>query len=466
MALRRTFFMNHRQMLEWERLSRRYDENAIPLYLSYPVESFWKQKSSVGQHNQSLRSAVVSFLYFHFPYCREICHYCMCYKEPLQNDSELDLYLDYLIRDMDIRLEVLLENGWEGAAHMHWGGGTPTLLNENQLETIHRAITERQLINTDRSHEHSIEAFPDPQIVTLPKLELLKSLGFNVISFGIQDFDRRIQKVINREHDPGAVRELIAMAKQVGFRVHVDLCYGLPFQGISELEDTIQKVLPAAPGRICIFPYVHAPMVFPRQNIIPRSSIPNSFIKVLMAERADRLLVGEGYTRLGLDHYISGDDPFLNDLKANGSKTLMGYSQDDKLNYIGFGATAISFFDKSFYRTVASIKDYCQMIDAGQLPVELERSYRHNDDDHIRNKLIQDHILTRFEIDITKFGNEFDIDFNSYFEKERETLEQFAREGLVDLSDPEVIRVTRTGQFFSRHIAHQFDRFYSHKSIQ
>ncbi|MBT8362001.1 MAG: radical SAM protein, partial [Deltaproteobacteria bacterium] len=300
--------MNHRDMLKWERLAMHYDENAVPLYLSYPVESFWKQQRFQEQHDQSLASSDISFLYFHFPYCKEICHYCMCYKEPLKDDSDLDLYLDYLIRDMDLRLTVLKRGNWRDGAHMHWGGGTPTLLNLHQLETIHRAITERLNISTDGSHEHSIEAFPDPQIVTQSKLELLKSLGFNVISFGIQDFDRRIQKVINREHGPEAVRELIGMAKHLGFRVHVDLCYGLPFQGINELEQTIEEVLPATPGRICIFPYAHAPMVFPRQNIIPRSSIPNSFIKVLMAERADRLLVDNGYTRLGLDHYLSADD--------------------------------------------------------------------------------------------------------------------------------------------------------------
>ena len=456
--------MNHREMLAWERLAMRYDENAIPLYLSYPVESFWKQQRSEAQHDQSLASSDISFLYFHFPYCKEICHYCMCYKEPLKDDRDLDVYLDYLIRDMDLRLAVLKRGTWRNGAHMHWGGGTPTLLNLHQLETIHNAITERLDIDTSGSHEHSIEAFPDPQIVTQSKLELLKALGFNVISFGIQDFDRRIQKVINREHDPVTVRELIGMAKDLGFRVHVDLCYGLPFQGINQLERTIEEVLPANPGRICIFPYAHAPMVFPRQNIIPRSSIPNSFIKVLMAERADRLLVDNGYTRLGLDHYLSPDDPYLEDLQTSGSKTLMGYSQDDKLNYLGFGATAISFFDKSFYRTVASIKDYYGMLDAGQIPVELKRAYRHNDDDHLRNKLIQDHILTRFEIDRSKFENDFSINFNDYFDSELQSLEQFEREGLVDLDKSGHIRLTRTGQFFSRHIAHRFDRFYSRKS--
>ena len=185
-----------------------------------------------------------------------------------------------------------------------------------------------------------------------------------------------------------------------------------------------------------------------------------------MAEKADRLLVAEGYTRLGLDHYLSADDPFLEDLKTCGSKTLMGYSQDDKLNYLGFGATAISFFDKTFYRSVASIKDYYHLLDADQLPVDLDRSYRHNDDDHLRNKLIQDHVLTRFEIDLRRLEQEFDIDFNSCFQDELESLKQFENDSLVDLSDPDFIRVSRTGQFFSRHIAHQFDRFYKQTSLQ
>ena len=183
-----------------------------------------------------------------------------------------------------------------------------------------------------------------------------------------------------------------------------------------------------------------------------------------MAERADRLLVDKGYTRLGLDHYLSADDPYLEDLQTRGSKTLMGYSQDDKLNYLGFGATAISFFDKSFYRTVARLKDYYQMIDAGQLPVDLGRSHRHSNDDHLRNKLIQDHILTRFEVRLKNFEDEYNIDFSSYFQEELGRLEQFDREGLADLSAPGVIRITRRGQFFSRHIAHLFDRFYGRKT--
>ena len=447
-------------MLEWEKLSMRYDENVIPLYLSYPVESFWKQQSSISQHDKSLAASDISFLYFHFPYCREVCHYCMCYKEPLKDDSDLNTYIDYLKKDMDLRLDILNRGGWQGATHMHWGGGTPTLLDLDQIETIHGAIAERVPFDRSRDVEHSIEAFPDPEVVSPAKLKLLYKSGFNVISFGIQDFDPRIQRVINREHDPGSVRELISMARQTGFRVHIDLCYGLPFQGINELERTIREILPAEPNRICIFPYAHVPMVFPRQNVIPRSSIPNSFIKVLMAEKADRILSDAGYTRLGLDHYLRADDPFLDDLKRNGSKSLMGYSQNDKLNYLGFGATAISFFDSSFYRTAASTKDYYRLLDEGRVPVVLERSYKHSVDDEIRNKLIQDHILTRFIIEPKRLEDEFGIQFDSYFEQELEGLKQFETDGLVEPDDSGVIRITRRGQLFSRHIAHHFDRFY------
>ncbi len=135
--------MNHQELLEWERLSLRYDENAIPLYLSYPVESFWKQESTPEGYAHDLESADVSFLYFHFPYCKTICHYCMCYKKALRDDSDLDRYIDYLAKEINLKANHLKENRWEGATHMHWGGGTPTLLSISQLETIHNVIDQR-----------------------------------------------------------------------------------------------------------------------------------------------------------------------------------------------------------------------------------------------------------------------------------------------------------------------------------
>ena len=456
--------MIHKELLEWERLSLRYDENAIPLYLSYPVESFWKQERTAAHYIEDLESGNVSFLYFHFPFCKTICHYCMCYKKALTDDGELGRYNAYLTKEIEQKARYLEGSGWLGATHMHWGGGTPTLLNIAQLETIHEVITQRLGFFPGGDTEQSIEAFPDESIISREKLQTLRNLGFNVISFGIQDFDPRIQRVINRRHDPGMVRELIGSAKDLGFRVHVDLCYGLPFQGINELERTIEEITPAAPSRICIFPYAHVPLIFPRQNIIPRSSIPNSFIKVLMAEHADRLLVEHGYVRLGLDHYLKADDPFLPELQESGSKTLMGYSQNSKLNYLGFGATAISFFSNTFYRNVTSLDDYYRQLDDRQMPIAFDQSFSLSEDDRIRSALMLDCILTRFEIDVQNFEKSFGIMFNDYFAQELDGLSRFEEEGLVDLRDPDFIRITRTGQFFSRHIANVFDRFYNRLS--
>lgn len=453
-------------MLEWEKLALRYDENAIPMYLSYPVESFWRQEVSPESYAKSLKDPDFSFLYFHFPFCKKICHYCMCYKEALKKESDLDAYIQYLAVEMDLKLRLINHSGKLPVAHMHWGGGTPTLLSLQQLETVHNEITKRIDFTREIPHERSLEAYPDETMITREKLQLLKALGFNVISFGIQDFDKRIQKVINREHEPDIVRSLIEMARDAGLRVHVDLCYGLPFQGLNELERTIREILKADPDRICIFPYAHIPLIFPRQKVIPRSSIPNSFVKVLLAGKADELLTGQGFVRLGMDHYLKPDDPFLDDFRVHGAKTLMGYSPKEKVEFMGFGASAISFFDNTFYQNITRLKNYYQMMDQNQLPLEGKKSYKHNDDDFIRNLLIQKYILTRFNIDKKQFSRKFMIDFDDYFSEEIGTLGRYEKDGLVDLSDVNMIRVTEKGRFFSRHIAYVFDKFYKKQNFK
>jgi oxygen-independent coproporphyrinogen-3 oxidase len=453
--------MKHNVMLEWEKLARKYDENAVPLYVSYPVESFWKQTVNPDMYANSLKESDFSFLYFHFPYCKRICHYCLCYKEALNKVTDIDAYIVYLIKEMDLKLNQADIAGKLKARHMHWGGGTPTLLTAVQIEKIHKAITERIEFVRDEVNEFSLEAYPDEKIITQDKLILLKELGFNSISFGIQDFDERIQKVINREHGVKTVQSLIERARQTGFRVHVDLCYGLPFQGLNELESTLREVVKVQPSRITMFPYAHNPFIFPRQKVIPNASIPNSFIKIMLAVMSDELLVEHGYVRLGLANYIRPDDPFFHDLQERGIKSLMGYSPHEKIDFLGFGSTAISFINNTFYQNNIKLKDYFQQIDQNHIPLDENRSYRHNEDDYIRNILIQKHILTQFKIDKKYFARQFNVDFDSYFSGEIKKLGRYEKDGLVDLHDPDMIRITKKGQFFCRHVAHVFDTFYA-----
>ena len=449
-------------MLEWERLARRYDENAIPLYLSYPVETYWKQTVDAGIYANSLNRNDFSFLYVHFPFCRKMCHYCLCYHEALRKVEDIDVYIQYLIKEIDLKLTLAGITGKLHIRHMHWGGGTPTLLTPRQIETVHRAITDRVDFVSDEDNEFSLEAYPDENMITKDKLVLLRHLGFNTISFGVQEFDERVQRLINREVKPDVVHSLIALARELGFRVHVDLCYGLPFQGLNELERTLLEILKCQPFRIALNPYTHNSFVFPRQKLIPNSSVPNSFMKIMLALLADRVLTQSGYVKLGFDQYIRPEDPFFDSLQRQSIRSLMGYSQNDKVTFLGCGATAISFVDSSYYMNSARLEDYLRQIDEGCVPLEGKRCYRYNEDDRIRSQLIQKCILTQCIIDKKECAREFDVDFDRYFAGEITELARHEKDGLVDLRDPDAIRITERGKYFSRHIAHVFDTFYTH----
>lgn len=452
--------MNHVEMLEWEKLAHRYNENAVPLYLSYPVESYWKQAVDPGIYANSLKQSDFSFLYIHFPFCKKICHYCLCYHEALKETEDIDVYIRYVIKEIDIKLKQASVTDKLKIRHMHWGGGTPTILNLHQIENIYKGIIERIEFARNEDYEFCLEAYPDENLITREKLVLLKELGFNTISFGVQDFDEKVQKVINREHSPDTVHSLIVLAKEIGFRVHVDLCYGLPFQGINELEKTLLEIMKSQPLRLAVNPYTHNPFVFPKQKIIPNSSIPNSFMKVMQAVTADNILTEHGYVRIGLDQYIRPEDPFFESMQKHSVRSLMGHSPTDKISFLGCGATAISFFDNSFYMNSARLKDYFQQIDQSHLPLDGKRCYCYNQDDRIRNQLIQKYILSHFEIDKKQLTQELNVNFDHYFKEEIVKLAQLEKDGLIDLSDPDVIRITKRGKFFSRHIAHVFDTFY------
>jgi oxygen-independent coproporphyrinogen-3 oxidase len=386
----------------------------------------------------------------------------LCYHEALNEADDIDVYIRYMIKEVDLKLKQIGIADKLNIRHMHWGGGTPTLLSSQQIEKVHKEITERVEFVRDEDNEFSLEAYPDENMITRQKLVLLKELGFNTISFGVQDFDERVQKVINREHKPDTVHSLIALARETGFRVHVDLCYGLPFQGLNELEKTLLEIVKSQPLRMSVNPYTHNPFVFPRQKIIPNSSVPNSFMKIMLALMADSILTEWGYVRIGLDQYVKPEDPFFDSLQKHSVRSLMGYSQNDKVSFLGCGATAISFFDNSFYMNVARLEDYFQQIDQSRVPLEGKRCYRYNEDDRIRNQLIQKYILTHFNIDKKQFARELNVDFDHYFNGEMIKLARHEKDGLVDLGDPDVIRITKRGRFFTRHIAHVFDTFYTH----
>jgi oxygen-independent coproporphyrinogen-3 oxidase len=307
----------------------------------------------------------------------------------------------------------------------------------------------------------SIEAYPDPDYVTLEKLRLLRDMSFTEISFGVQDFDERIQRVINRRCSPAVLRGLVEMARSCGFRVHVDLLYGLPFQGLNELESSIRLIAAMDPDRVAMQCYAHYPFVYPAQRNIPTSSVPNSFTRVLLAMLAEDLLTSAGYNRVGFDYFVKTGDPLhAAAMRGELNRDLMGYSSDERRECLGSGMGAISFLSGAFFHNRRTLDEYLNDLEENRLPLERRTSHRLSADDAIRSRVIQTAVLGRLRIDKGEIESTLQVPFDEYFSDEQRMLSDFADDGLVECGDSKIIRLTGHGRFFARHIAKVFDTYY------
>ncbi len=453
--------MKNKGYLDIEYLANSYNETNIPLYLSYPVESWWSSFATDEMLIEKYKNIVSPFLYFHFPYCPKVCYYCVCYKDIASDSSSNDVYIDYLVREFNNKLACFGSSGFKGINHMHWGGGTPTFLTCRQFDRLYNSILKKIDFCLDEKSSISIEAYPDEINLTKEKLRLIRDMGFNEISLGIQDIDERIQKVINRDCKAEFIGKTIELCKEQGFKLHIDLCYGLPFQGINELIRTLEFIITYDPDRIAIFPYAHYPLGFPMQKFIPYASLPNSFIKVLLLKTAEEILEASGYKKVGTDHFVMENNALYKAaVEGKITRDFMGYSVERRKNILGFGRSAISFLGDQFFQNSLLSKDYYQCIEKNVFPLERNKSHIFSEDDAIRNRVIQKYILSDFVIDKSKINDEFNIDFDNYFASELRCLAQYSKDGLISSTAQDTIQVTSVGKYFARHIAYAFDKYY------
>lgn len=456
--------MTYKVQLALEYLAKKYDETNIPLYLSYPTTSWWRSMTDEDQFKQCCEKRSRPFLYFHFPYCKKACYYCCCYKEITASEEKKQIYTAYLEKEFKRKLDMLQVDRFLQVRHLHWGGGTPTYMSSSRIERIFQALGNNIEIAGEGDTSISIEAYPDERMLSLEKLRLLRKLGFNEISLGIQDFDERVQKTINRDCTPQGVKKIMHWAKELGFRVHIDLCYGLPFQGINELTKTVEQVAALDAERVAVFPYAHFPLMFPLQRRIPSASIPNSFIKILLIMRAAEIFTSYGYKQVGIDHFVKPENPLY---RASCSKKVikdfMGYSVEQRRDFLGFGSSAISFIGGSYFHNSTRLKEYYRSLDdpgEGRLPLDYHMTHRLSPDDSIRDRIIRKSILCDFVIDKNELGREFGIDFDAYFKAELAQLEMYEADGLLRSVNGEKIIVTQLGKYLARHIAFVFDGYY------
>jgi oxygen-independent coproporphyrinogen-3 oxidase len=358
-------------------------------------------------------------------------------------------YIDYLMREMDLAEEA---HG-RLVTQMHWGGGTPTYLDPQQIKTLCNAITDRFIL--DAGGEHSIEI--DPRVTTLDHLRMLRLLGFNRLSIGIQDFDPNVQLTVRRIQPYRRTREIFEQARSLGFEsINADLIYGLPKQTRSSFDKTLDLVVSLAPDRLAVFSYAHVPAIKRQQRSFEKY-LPAETEKLQLFMEAIARLTSAGYVHIGLDHFARPGDPLVA-ARDNGSlhRNFQGYSTHGETDLLGFGVSAISHVGRTFVQNHRELSAWEDAIGAGRLPVA--RGYVQTMDDSIRSAVI-DECLCNGRISKDVIETRFGIRFDEYFMRELMRLHILESDGLIAGRTSPTIRITPAGRIFIRAVAKLFDTF-------
>jgi oxygen-independent coproporphyrinogen III oxidase len=436
-------------------LLRRFDV-AGPRYTSYPtadrfVEAFdgatyqnWLEKRSLGGMPKALS------LYVHLPFCESICYYCACNKVVTRDKTRAAKYLRYVER------EIVMQSGFIGArdvVQMHWGGGTPTFLSDEQLEQL--MTTVRRHFRLDARGEYSIEI--DPRRLRERTLALLRELGFNRISIGVQDFDPNVQVAVHRIQSEEQTRSAIAEARRLEFgSINIDLIYGLPRQHPAGFDRTLDKVLECAPDRIALYNYAHLPAVFKPQRRIRTEELPSTDTRLQLLALAIRRLTQGGYVYIGMDHFARPDNE-LAAAQREGRlhRNFQGYSSHAQSDLLGFGISAIGQLASTYSQNVKALDEYYERLERGVLPIA--RGIELTADDLVRRAVIQN-LMCHFELPLQSFETVHSIEFEEYFRQELLELQPFVDAGLL-CRDPRSLTVSQLGRFFIRNICMVFDRY-------
>ncbi|HXF65150.1 MAG TPA: oxygen-independent coproporphyrinogen III oxidase [Burkholderiales bacterium] len=440
-------------------LVRRFDRPG-PRYTSYPtadrfVEAFgpeayrtWAARRNIGGVQRPLS------LYVHLPFCRDVCFYCACNKIVTRDRAKAARYLEYLDREIALQAELLRDDA--RVARMHWGGGTPTYYGARELRALYERIAGR--FELAPRGEYSIEI--DPRTVDAEAVHELRAIGFNRASFGVQDFDPRVQAAVHRVQSPERTLELIAEARRAGFdSVSVDLIYGLPRQTPASFDATLTQVLAARPDRIALYNYAHLPQLFKPQRRIQEAELPAPETKLKLFGGAVSRFTAEGYVYIGMDHFaLPGDDLAVAQRQGRLRRDFQGYSAGGDCDLVGLGVSAIGAIGPTYSQNHRALQDYYDRLDRGELPIM--RGLELTADDLARRAVIQA-LMCHFTLSKEAIEIAYLLDFDRYFAVELAELAELERHGLVGLEE-NWISVTPKGRFLIRAICMVFDRYLRH----
>lgn len=449
--------MNQNNLIKWDLdLIRRYDLSG-PRYTSYPTaiqfdpELSAQDMVTTGQQTADQNSPLS--LYVHIPFCAHVCYYCACNKVITRNRKKAQPYLDTVYKEMEQLSKWYSDD--RIVEQLHWGGGTPTFISNEQMIELMQKMRDNFNLLDDDSGDYSIEI--DPREVDNDALKVLREIGFNRISFGVQDVELKVQEAVNRIQPVEQVAAVLAESRRLGFRsINMDLIYGLPHQTLESFNKTLDTIIGLDPDRLSVFNYAHMPDRFRSQKHINADDLPSPETKLAILETTISKLMDAGYVYIGMDHFAKPDDELaLAQQSGKLHRNFQGYTTHSDCDLVAMGVSAISQIGDVYYQNEHDIALYSAAVedraDAIKRGVTLTR------DDRIRRAVINQ-LICHFELDMARIEQAQDINFREYFAAELAELEHFTEDGLVELT-PGSIKVTPAGRLLIRRICMAFDAY-------
>lgn len=430
-------------------LIQKYNQSG-PRYTSYPTALEFNE----SYNDDDFKAAAARYperplsLYVHIPFCHKLCYFCACNKIITRHRHKVDIYLDYLEKEIKYRAE-LFKN--RTVTQIHWGGGTPTYLDEDQSLRLMAMLRKHFDVRDDA--EISIEM--DPREIELDMLDHLRAIGFNRISMGIQDFNKDVQKLVNREQDEAFIFALMKRARELGFTsTNIDLIYGLPKQTVESFMFTLEKVIELNPDRMSVFNYAHLPSRFAAQIKIKDEMLPPPETKLTILQKTIETLGNAGYKFIGMDHFAKPDDELaIAQEKGILHRNFQGYTTQEECDLLGMGVSAISLLGDSYAQNHKELKQYYAEVE--NHGIALHKGLTMTKDDCLRRDVIKA-LICNFKLDYAPLETQYRIDFKAYFAEDLALLAPLAQDELLHISE-QGITVSPKGRLLIRNICLCFD---------
>ncbi len=426
-----------------------------PRYTSYPTALEFSDSFGYDEYIKKLEQQDSSrplSLYFHLPFCKNACYFCGCNVVFTSKEDKMLRYLDYLKRELKILSKHVNCN--REVIQMHFGGGTPTFFSAAQLEEVIKEI-KSFFPNFVKDAEVSCEI--DPRHIDEDQMRVLSENGFNRVSFGIQDFNEKVQTAVHRIQPYSTTKDAMDLARKYNMvSVNVDLIYGLPFQSLETFKETLELAITLNPDRFAVFNYAHVPWMKKTMRKIDETTLPLPDEKLQIMQYTIDFLTSNGYKMIGMDHFAKPEDELFKAIKKGElHRNFQGYTTKGGADLIGVGLTSIGEGVAHYAQNFKDMREYEDAIDAGKLP--FERGVVLNEDDQIRQYVIME-LMSNFKLDIKRFEKLFNIEFKKYFADAIEALKPFEEDELLTIDD-DSIKCSETGTLLIRNIAMPFDAY-------